>query len=1389
MNKIFIGIISTLSTTIIGLIVALVINFTSVEINTTDMLFELYEHTAEYGYEQSYTKFKEDVDNKDIQYRVLDYSVQYTIDELSWVSIYTVNFEVPTWYTDFQKGNLVNYNVYYSVSFDSSTEQLIDTQIIQKGYKAIEPKSPSLLNYEFNGWNYNEELFDFSTPITKTKKLNATWNYGDSDIYTVTLDVNGGDSLSNDTLEYLTGSTVTLPVPTKSGYIFDGWYDNNLKYESGLWEYNKNIALTAKWISNTSGSGGSGEAGKVYYTVTYDTNGGSLSTTSNQYAYGDYAVHPKPTKTGYVFDGWFNGNSVVYDGVWDIQNNITLVAKYSDPSSTITYDVNGGNQLQTSTQKTNYGEVTTLLLPSRDGYIFTGWTYHDTLVSNGVWKYKGNITLVAGWMEVAVEEVEAYYEINDVVYKYDSTTDSYSLYKNSSFQTTLIVLDTIKGKPVTSIEANASEGNTTLQHLIVGNFVEVIGDSAFYGCKALETVKLGTNVLRVEEDAFDTCNSMREVILNDKLVFIGRWAFAYNTNLKTVKIPASVTTVSYQAFGDCTSLISVFIDNNVGKISLSSSFSQASIYYNDSEFFDWKLEENNIVYYYIEETDSYGVDRYIGEDSVVIIPETFNGKDVTVIGEAAFKDKLSINQVVLNNNITTILDNAFSGSFNIEEITLSSNLETISSYAFANCHALKNIDIISNVTSIGDYAFYKCTTIQNIELPNTVETLGEYVFAYCTSLTNITLPVTLSEISNYAFYYCTSLTNIDLPVSLEIIGDYAFYTCSSLESITFPESLTIIGEQAFYGCKQITTLVLTENIITIKSRAFSYLSITELVIPENIVSFGTQVFGYCDMLTDVTINSKTTSGYMFYYCKNLTNVTFSENTTTINYSTFNGCYSLYTIFIPNTITSISYDVFKYCYKLVYIYCEGSVGSFTQGSEWYYNSTVIYDVTDINSIEFKDDNFIYLYNSTTETYSIKSYIGNSEIVMIPSEFNGKPVTKIEASLLYLDTFTKIIYIPSSITSVGEKAFYSHSINLIVSEGSSSSFTKGTDWYRYATLSYNCTSFDDLVKVVDEVIYLFDNTTYTFKVISYVSGSVNYEIKEDIDRYKVVSIESRAFYLCEAQSIIISENIESIKDQAFYDCKNLLTITLPDKVTEISLATFYRCSSLKSVVFGSDTTKIGEDAFYECISLQRIDLPNTVTSLGESAFEKCSSLSIVNLSTSLKTIGNMAFDLCISLKTIYIPASVTSVGYSVFDDCHRLNLIVCESTFSATNSTWYNGVTVLRYSSTDPYSTIIIDDVIYSYNKDTSTYYVAAYIGTDENVVIKDMINGRVVDTIVQNAFEGSTTIKSVTIPNSIKTIGENAFSNCTSLNEINYLGSSFDLIAGANWNNGVKVNYL
>lgn len=165
---------------------------------------------------------------------------------------------------------------------------------------------------------------------------------------------------------------------------------------------------------------------------------------------------------------------------------------------------------------------------------------------------------------------------------------------------------------------------------------------------------------------------------------------------------------------------------------------------------------------------------------------------------------------------------------------------------------------------------------------------------------------------------------------------------------------------------------------------------------------------------------------------------------------------------------------------------------------------------------------------------------------------------------------------------------------------------------------------------------------------VSGVDEEELKYSLNGHikfcKSVTIDNRTYML------------RAIKEEAFRDSKNLVSIEIPDWVTTIGGFTFYGCQNLTSVNLPEGLTEIVYHTFYKCSKLSSIDLPHSVRKIGQDAFYGCKSLVSIKFPENLTEIESEAFADCSSLTAIQIPAQTNIIGCNAFHNSGVTSVII-------------------------------------------------------------------------------------------------------------------------------------
>jgi len=158
--------------------------------------------------------------------------------------------------------------------------------------------------------------------------------------------------------------------------------------------------------------------------------------------------------------------------------------------------------------------------------------------------------------------------------------------------------------------------------------------------------------------------------------------------------------------------------------------------------------------------------------------------------------------------------------------------------------------------------------------------------------------------------------------------------------------------------------------------------------------------------------------------------------------------------------------------------------------------------------------------------------------------------------------------------------------------------------------------------------------------------------------VTSICKNAFSLCDIlTTVTIPNSVISIGSHAFDGCKSLCNISLPNYISIIESSVFANCSSLESISIPEGVTAIKEYAFYHCSNLESISIPEGVTAIGQYAFFRCSRLQSAIIPNSVTSIQECVFGQCSNLASVTLGTGLAYVGLYDFGGCSNLKDIIC------------------------------------------------------------------------------------------------------------------------------------
>ncbi len=162
---------------------------------------------------------------------------------------------------------------------------------------------------------------------------------------------------------------------------------------------------------------------------------------------------------------------------------------------------------------------------------------------------------------------------------------------------------------------------------------------------------------------------------------------------------------------------------------------------------------------------------------------------------------------------------------------------------------------------------------------------------------------------------------------------------------------------------------------------------------------------------------------------------------------------------------------------------------------------------------------------------------------------------------------------------------------------------------------------------------------------------------------------------ADGISLKDDITTIPQSAFQNCKNLTTISIPDNVTKIEDGAFADCKNLQEIFFGKSVQAIGNRAFKGCSNLNIVTIPGNITSIESNAFVDCINLEFVLLKEGLQTIGSYAFYNCPYIFAIELPSTLQNIGENAFKECTGLSIIRNNSKLDLTIGSTTHGCVAL------------------------------------------------------------------------------------------------------------------
>ncbi|MDY4145232.1 MAG: leucine-rich repeat protein [Bacilli bacterium] len=938
------------------------------------------------------------------------------------------------WLDDLVNGRLVTKEIHI-VKFITNTEEIIEDQKVEDNKKIIKPNDPEKEGYTFIGWFTTTDkkivFDDYNVKSDVTLYAKYTPNK-----YKITLD-------SETIIEVEYDSSFTLPVIEKEGYNFAGWYYNDELIESGIWQIPNDCNLVSKWTI-------------CEYHIYYELNGGTNNDLNpNIYTYEtNDIVFVAPTKSGYTFIGW---TSVDYlEPTIDLilpsksTQDRTITAHWKVNTYIITYDVNGGNELENNVQTVIYDDKYELIVPIRTGYKFIGWYYENEKMENNgeQWNIAINITLKAKWQtnSYTITIIGNNGSINYDV-DYESTFNLSVQYKNNYNFEGYYLEQYGQGEQITDLNGNSTNPYTYNYNITVYASYTYYVNFIANGGNEVETVIyhenecLDNNILTTKNgktfDGWFTDEMLSSPVSYLKslgnITLYAKWMeevlpteFIYETFQNSVTITGSTY--------DGTDLI---IPSHIG--------GKLVIVIEENSF----KNTSQIKIVEIPETVRIIEQGAFSECNLVekiTLPSIGDGKNNTHLGcifDSSNNVPSSLKEVIVTVQ-TCIPERAFENCDMIERITLPNTVVSIGKYAFRYCHELKRLNsdedgvfnIPELVTIINAYTFQECHQVIKFTMGQ-VESIGEFAFMNCNLVEyfnsetqyKMEIPKSVKTIDGVAFNGMLLIKEVYIPETLESIGEGVFIRFNSLEKITLP----FIGYgdypspfQSIFSQKGVPSS-LKEVIVTVQTNipenAFANCdSIESITLPKTVESIGQNAFYNCkglkrlnseeDGVFNIPELVKIINDYTFYECNQAIKFTMGQVETVGSYA-FYGITLITEVYIPETVQSIGEGAFKGCNSIEKITLpfigskenDTSVDSQTLGH--------IFGHINKSSSSFKTSNSDYTYQGRSYSYYIPKSLKEVTITM---------QTSIPERSFYNCDLIETITFLKTLEYIGENAFY-------------------------------------------------------------------------------------------------------------------------------------------------------------------------------------------------------------------------------------------------------------------------------------------------------------------------------------------------------------------------------
>ncbi len=294
--------------------------------------------------------------------------------------------------------------------YDEDGSTLLDTLKVAEGQKLSKPSTPQKNGYS-SLWYSNSDLSDASkwdfdaATVTTAIDLYVKWTMN---TYTIDFTLNGGTNNVQNPSDYnIFDGTITLLEASKTGYTFEGWYDNPALNGSAVTTLDTSDAENKEFFAKFSANSA---------TVSFDGNGNTSGSSPSDILSQTDTIIALPDNTGglenigFIYKGWSESESgTAISGNYAVPaGGATLYAVWledtSVPSYTVTFNAQDGSSIDSQTIPKG-AHASKPNNPTRDGFTFSGWYTSSDCNDDDRWNFNTspiiqNTTLFAKWTAV-----------------------------------------------------------------------------------------------------------------------------------------------------------------------------------------------------------------------------------------------------------------------------------------------------------------------------------------------------------------------------------------------------------------------------------------------------------------------------------------------------------------------------------------------------------------------------------------------------------------------------------------------------------------------------------------------------------------------------------------------------------------------------------------------------------------------------------------------------------------------------------------------------------------------------------------------------------------------------------------------------------------------------